>query len=153
MKKKVMFISSGGGHLTELLRLEPLFKQVHAIFVLEKQEYPFDLTADVVYLPKGTRKHKIRYFFIFFWLCVKSIVYYLKYRPDMIITTGAYTAVPLCFLASFFKKEIIFIESIARVHSKSLTGKLIEKRCTHILVQWESMRTLYPESVYCGQIL
>jgi UDP-N-acetylglucosamine:LPS N-acetylglucosamine transferase len=151
--KKVMFISSGGGHLNELLRLQPLFSKTIPILVVEKQKFPLQVSEKVVFLPRGTRKKLAQYCFIFMWLCLKSCFLYFKYRPDVIVTTGSHTAVPMCYIASFFKKQIIFIESIARVHSKSLTGKLIEKKCTHILVQWESMLELYPQATYIGQIL
>jgi len=151
--KRVMFISSGGGHLTELLRLEPLFGKVDATIVVEKQNYELNLSQRTVYLPRGTRKNKLQYLFIFFVMCLRSLWYFIKFKPEVVVTTGAHTAVPMCFIASLLKKDIIFIESIARVHSKSLSGKLIEKKCTHILVQWESMCKLYPKAVYRGQIL
>jgi len=148
-----MFISSGGGHLTELLRLKPLFGKVDATIVVEKQNYELNLPQRTVYLPRGTRKNKLQYLFIFFVMCLRSIWYFIKFKPEVVVTTGAHTAVPMCFIASLLKKDIIFIESIARVHSKSLSGKLIEKKCTHILVQWESMCKLYPKAVYRGQLL
>jgi len=151
--KKVMFVSSGGGHLTELLRLEPMFDKVHAVFVLEKQPYELVLQRETVYLPQGSRHNKLQYAFVFTLMCLQSLFYYVRFRPEVVITTGAHTAVPMCYIAAFFKKDIIFIESIARVHSKSLSGKLIEKKCTHILVQWESMCKIYPTAVYRGQIL
>jgi len=151
--KKVMFISSGGGHFSELLRLTPLFDRVEAHFVLEKQAYDFSLPHNVAFLPRGSRKHKLRYAFVFPVICCLSVFYYMKFRPDAVVTTGAHTAVPMCYIASLFNKDIIFIESIARVHSKSLSGKLIEKKCTHILVQWESMCKVYSKASYRGQLL
>jgi len=151
--KRVIFIASGGGHLSELLRLQPLFKKVDALIVTERQAYDLKLSQSVCYLPQGTRNNKLRYLLIFPLICLRSLFYYVRFKPDVIVTTGAHTAVPMCYIASFFKKEIIFIESIARVHSKSLGGKLIEKKCTHILVQWESMCALYETADYRGQIL
>lgn len=151
--KKVMFICSGGGHLQELMQLQKLFVTNDSIIAIEKQPFPPNIESEVIYLPKGTRKKLLQYIFIFAWLCMKSFYYFLKYKPDVIITTGAHTAVPMCYLAYLFKKRIIFIESVARVHTKSLSGKIIEKKCTHILVQWESMLKLYPSATYIGQIL
>jgi UDP-N-acetylglucosamine:LPS N-acetylglucosamine transferase len=151
--KRVIFIASGGGHLSELLRLQPLFTKVDALIVSEQQAYDLDVPQRVVYLPRGTRNDKLRYAFIFPFICLRSLMYYVRFKPDVIVTTGAHTAVPMVYIASFFKKEVIFIESIARVRSKSLSGKLIEKRCTHILVQWESMCELYEKADYRGQIL
>lgn len=151
--KKVMFICSGGGHLAEMKKLEPLFSDYQSILVVEKQTKKPGIASTEVFLPKGTRKHRIRYLFVFLWICVMSLLYYVRFRPDTIVTTGAHTAVPMCYLASLFRKKIIFIESIARVHSKSLAGKLIETRCTHILVQWEEMQEIYPTAKYVGPLL
>lgn len=36
--KKVIFISSTGGHLTELLQLAPLFPHYDSYFITEKQK-------------------------------------------------------------------------------------------------------------------
>ena len=151
--KKVMFISSTGGHLTELLALQPLFSSYNSLLVVERQKFAPNVDIKTVFLPKGTRENLIQYLFVFSWLCLKSIYYYLKFRPDVVVTTGAHTAVPMCYLAAFFKKKIIYVESIARVNSKSLTGKLLEKKATYIIVQWESMLTVYPNAVYLGALL
>ena len=39
MKKKVLFISSTGGHLNELLQLSPLFEKYHDKEIAKKLEY------------------------------------------------------------------------------------------------------------------
>ena len=61
-----MFISSMGGHLSELQKLD--FEKYDYSIVTEKTESDKDLTekypGKVHYLAYGTRKTPIRYFFI-----------------------------------------------------------------------------------------
>lgn len=151
--KKVLFICSGGGHLNELSQLKPLIDAHESMLVTENTGTAPKLTKTQKYLLHGTRAKLFRYLCIFFINTLLSTWYFIRFRPDVIITTGAHTAVPMCYIASLFRKKIIFIESIARVRSKSLTGRLIEKRCTHILVQWEPMLKIYEKSEYVGPIL
>lgn len=151
--KKVMFICSSGGHFTEMKQLEPLFTTYDSVLIREKAQYKANVGIPEHFLPTGTRQKKLQYIFVFMWTCILSLYYFLRFKPDVIVTTGAHTAVPMCYIAGLFHKKIIFIESIARVTSQSLTGKLIAKKCTHILVQWDSMLKLYPKAEYLGQIL
>ena len=59
-KKKVLFISSTGGHLNELLQLSPLFKKYDYHIITEKDETTKGLKEKygdkISYLPYGTRK-------------------------------------------------------------------------------------------------
>lgn len=147
-----MFVCSGGGHLAEMLQLKPLFGKYRSVLITDTKAMIPSNDFQKGYLLKGSRSQLIKFFFIFVFNSIKSTFYFFRYFPDVIITTGAHTAVPLCYLGAFFKKEVIFIESIARVKSKSLTGKLIEKICTHIFVQWHEMLDVYPGSIYIGRL-
>ena len=76
----------------------------------------------------------------------------MKFNPDVIVTTGAHTAVPMCFIAYLFRKKIIYIETFANIHTKSVSGKLVYPIATHFVVQWESLLELYPKAIYAGWI-
>ena len=68
-KKKVLFISSTGGHLNELLQLSPLFEKYDYHIITEKDktnEYLKEKYGKKVkYLPYGTRSHLLKYIFLF----------------------------------------------------------------------------------------
>ena len=72
--------------------------------------------------------------------------------PDIIISTGALSTIPMCLLGKVFRKKIIFIESFAKVNSPTLTGKLIYKIADQFYVQWEEMLDIYPKAIYKGGI-
>ena len=154
--KKVLFVSSTGGHLSELLQLKPLFKQYDYHIITEKTKSNLSLKDEyekrVHFLTYGTKHKLYTYWFIFPYNCLKSLFYFLKIRPDVIVTTGAHTAVPLCYIAHLFKKKVIFIETFANMHTKTMAGSMVYPIADCFIVQWEEMLALYPDAVYLGWI-
>ena len=65
MKKKVMFISSTGGHFVELMQLKPLFKKYDYHIVTEKTANNVKLKKQygkkIDFLVYGTKDHKFVY--------------------------------------------------------------------------------------------
>lgn len=153
--KKVLFISSTGGHLNELLQLKPMFEKYDSYIVTEKTKTNKDLKNEyknISYLLYGTKHKPIRYIFVAIFNIIKSLILFIKIRPNIIITTGAHTAVPICLIGKLFKKKIIYIETFANIHTKTLTGKIIYPIADLFVVQWESMLKLYPKAEYWGWI-
>ena len=154
--KKVLFISSTGGHLNELLQLSPLFEKYDYHIITEKDKtnaYLEDrFEGKVSYLPYGTRSHLFKYIFIYFYLIIKTIFLYFKIRPKVIVTTGTHTAGPMCYLGKIFGSKVIYIETYANINKKTATGRLIYPIADLFIVQWEEMLDIYPKAVYGGQI-
>lgn len=154
-QKKVLFIASTGGHLSELLQLKPLFKKYDSSLITEKTKSTIDLKEKykkVNYLVYGTREHKFTYPFKFLYNCFKSLILYIKIRPNVIVTTGTHTAVPMCYIGKLFRSKIIFIETFANSKTKTASGKLVYPIADTFIVQWESMLELYPKAIYGGWI-
>ncbi len=154
--KKVLFISSTGGHLSELLQLSPMFKKCDYHIITEETKSNLDLKrkypGKIDFLVYGTKSHFLSYLFKFPYNCFKSLFLYLKIRPNVIITTGAHTCVPMCYIGRLFGSKIIYIETFANLHSKTLTGRLVYPIADLFVVQWESMKHLYPKATYGGWI-
>ena len=154
--KKVLFISSTGGHLSELLQLKPLFEK-YDYHIITEQDKSTKTLKDIYdnkidYLLYGTRKKPFKYFFVCIFNFFKSLFLYIKIRPKYIISTGAHTAVPICYIGKLFGSKIIFIETFANINTKTLTGKLIYPISNLFIVQWEEMLKLYPKAIYGGSI-
>lgn len=153
--KNVIFISSTGGHLDELLHLKKLFSKYNSFIITEKTKSNKQLKekySNVYFLVYGTRKYIISYFFKAIFNIVKSIILFFKIKPKVVITTGTHTAVPMCYIAKLFRKKIIYIETFANKNTKTLTGKLIYPIANTFIVQWEEMLKLYPKAIYAGSI-
>lgn len=154
-KKKVMFISSTGGHLDELLRLKTLFKDYDYSLVTEKTKSNLSLKdkyKNVSFLCYGTKDHLFSYLFKFTFNCFKSIGLYFKYHPKYIVTTGTHTAVPMCYIGKLFRSKIIFIETFANRESRTLAGRLVYPIADKFIVQWEEMLKFYPKAECWGWI-
>lgn len=153
-QKKILLISSIGGHLTQLLQLESLFKNYRYHIVTEKSAITKDLMDKypISLLLYGARNYPIRYLFKFPYNIIKSLCIFAKYRPDIVITTGAHTAVPMCYIAKLFGKKVVFIESFSKSTSPTLSGRLVYPISDLFIVQWESMKAIYPNAVYGGSI-
>ena len=154
--KKVLFISSTGGHLNELLQLKPMFKKYNSYIITEYDDSTKNLKEEykekISYLIYGTRKNMVSYIFKFAYNCIKSLILYIKIRPKYIISTGTHTAVPICYIGKLFGSKIIFIETFANRTTKTLSGKLVYPISNLFIVQWEEMLKLYPKAVLGGSI-
>lgn len=154
--KKVLFISSTGGHLNELLQLSPMFKKYDYHIITEytsSTTYLKDKYKNRVdYLVFGGKEHPLSYIFKFLYNIIKSIYLFFKVKPDVIITTGTHTAVPMCYISKLFRKKIIFIETFASINTPTLAGRMVYKIADLFLVQWEDMLKIYPKAIYKGGI-
>ena len=155
-KKKVLFISSTGGHLNELMQLKPMFEDYNYHIITEKTKSNISLKEKfpkrLNFLVYGTKDKKLVYPFKFIYNILKSLILYIKIRPKYIVTTGTHTAVPICYIGKLFRTKIIFIETFANSKTKTLSGKMIYPIANLFIVQWESMLKLYPKAVYGGWI-
>lgn len=157
--KKVLFIASTGGHLTELLQLESMFEYYDYHLVTEKTKDNLSLKKKynkrLSYLIPGSYtglKNKLIYPFKLILNTFISLIIFLKYRPQYIISTGAHNTGPMCLIGKLFRSKIIFIETFANSNTKSLTGKIVYKFADLFIVQWESMLELYPKATFGGWI-
>ncbi|KAI9304209.1 oligosaccharide biosynthesis protein Alg14-like protein [Cunninghamella echinulata] len=92
-----------------------------------------------------------------FWLALKASIKVLYMTmPDTVICNGPGSCLPLCILSFLMKfigiKHItlVYIESYARVHELSLTGKLLYGWVDLFLVQWPDLIKKYPKAQYHG---
>lgn len=154
--KKVLFISSTGGHLSELLQLKPMFKKYDYHIITEKTKSTISMKDNykdkIDYLVYGTKDYLFTYIFKFMWNIIKSIYLYFKIRPKVIVTTGTHTAIPICYIGKLFGSKIVFIETIANSKTKTISGKVIYPISNLFIVQWEEMLKLYPKAIYGGWI-
>lgn len=155
-KTKILFISSTGGHFSELMQLRPLMKKCNYRIITEKTETNKSLKrkfrTKINFLLYETKKHPFKYFFVLFINSFISLYYYLIFRPQIIITTGTHTAGPMCCIGKLLGSKIIYIETFANRYTKTATGKLLYYIADDFIVQWEEMLKVYPKATYLGWI-
>ena len=153
---KILFISSTGGHFSELMQLQSLFPKCNYHIVTEKTPSNCHLKEKykekINFLPYGTKKTPLKYLFILFANCFMSLWIYLKFRPQVVITTGTHTAGPMCCIAKLLGSRVIYIETFANRKTKTQAGKLLYYVADTFVVQWEEMLEVYPKAKYWGWI-
>lgn len=85
----------------------------------------------------------------------------LSFKPDLVLTNGPGTALPVVVAALLGKiigissPSIVYVESIARVKHLSLTGKILYylRLTDEFLVQWEELGIPYPRAIYAGRLM
>ena len=149
---KIVFAASSGGHFEQLMMLKPLMEKYDSFILTEKTDYSVGTQdINVVYLKQINRKEPM---FIIKLIAntFSSFRVFMKEKPDVMITTGVLAIIPFALIMKLFKKKLIYIESFAKVTSKTLSGKLLYKFADQFYVQWEEMLKLYPNAIYKGGI-
>ena len=81
-KKKVLFISSTGGHLTELLQLSPLFEKYDYHIITEKDkvnEHLKEIYGDKLdFLPYGTEQNYLHIYLNIYTYVLKQYIIILN---------------------------------------------------------------------------
>lgn len=150
--KKICFIASTGGHLDQLMMLRSIMDKYSSFVVTERTKYKAIKNINKVYYLFQVNRHEIIWIFKLLLNAIISMYIFIMERPDVVISTGALSTIPMCILAKAFRKKIIFIESFAKISSPTLTGKLIYKFADEFYVQWEEMLNIYPKAIYKGGI-
>jgi len=149
---KICIVSSAGGHLIQCLKLLPILKK-HKVFVITFEKTPLKtlLKPLKTYLIENPKRNPIKY--IVFTPSFMNIL--INEKPDVVITTGAGVAVPICLFAKlFFNSKIIFIESFSRIYKPSSTGKILYNFADLFFVQWPKLKSEYGEkAIYAGRLL
>lgn len=152
-RKKICLISSTGGHFEQLMMLRNLEKKYDLFVVTEKTMYNKNDKKINFYLKQVNRKQK-NFIIVMFLNFIKSFIIFFKENPDVIISTGVLSTIPMLLIGHFFRKKVIYIESFAKINSPTMTGKFVYKKklANQFYVQWESMLEFYPNAIFRGGI-
>lgn len=146
---KVCIVSSCGGHLTEVRSLKPAYEAYEHFYVLnDRAILPRDMDGRTYFITHSERDSK---FFVNLWEAYRIL---RKERPDVILSTGAGPAVPFAMVARLcFRTRIVFVETITKIHSPSLTGRIMYLLADRFFYQWESLGRFFPKGEYGGRLL
>ncbi len=149
---KLCLVCSHGGHFVEMNQLLGAFDNYNYFYVT----YESDATKELknAYLIKFDGWNMIGKILLIKTI-IKAIQILLKEKPNVIITTGGgEIAVPFCYVGKMFGIKVIYIDTLARVMTKSAGGKLVYPIADTFLVQWESLLKIYGKKAkYWGKII
>ena len=146
-EKKILCVSSCGGHFAQILRLTDAIPEEHKVYVLNDKTAPVLTGKKIFYITHAERGlGQIINFF-------EALRIVASVRPVAILSTGASPAVIFALVAKLFRVDVIYVESFSRVVSLSLTGKLMRFLATRFYVQWPDLKKIDDKFEYLGGIL
>lgn len=148
---KILFTSSSGGHLQELMQLKKIITQ-HESYLFTENNSNSDLNFKKVISVRQINRKEKWFIWHFCKLIFKSLKTYKNIRPQIIISTGALVTVPICIIGKLLNSKVIYIESFARIYTPSLTGKIMYRFADVFIVQWEELLNYFPRAQYFGGI-
>ncbi|KAM6216645.1 UDP-N-acetylglucosamine transferase subunit ALG14 [Rhynchocyon petersi] len=175
----VLVVAGSGGHTTEILRLlgslSNAYSPRHYVFAdtdemsahkirsfeLDRAEkYPSTMyTTDRIPRSREVRQSWLSTVFTTLYSMLYSLPMVFRLKPDLVLCNGPGTCVPICISALLLgifgvkKVTIVYVESVCRVETLSLSGKILYYFSDYFIVQWPALKEKYPKSVYLGRIV
>lgn len=150
--KKICLIASSGGHLEELNQLKDVINNYNCYYVVTDTESMRKNPKYQYLIQDFNRENRFLYFLRLFKMFYEQFRIFCQEKPDIILTTGAGLVIPTCIFAKLFKKKVVFIESFARMHDLSKTGKFLYNKADLFIVQWQEIADKYENAIYGGGI-
>lgn len=136
--KKIIAISSIGGHWVQLLRLKPAFENNKIIYITTNPKYKSVVANDSFYSISDGNKFNILGLIKSFFQLIKIIKIE---KPDVIISTGAAPGLLAIIIGKMFGAKTIWVDSIANCEKLSLSGKFSIFFADKVYTQWEHLET------------
>jgi UDP-N-acetylglucosamine:LPS N-acetylglucosamine transferase len=148
----VLLVGSSGGHLAQLLALEPWYRDRERTWVTFRTPDASSLLAsesDVIWAHYPTTRN-VRNLLRNAILAAKVL---RERKIAAVVTTGAGVALPFVAIAKLLGIPTVYIEVYDRIDTATLTARLCKPFLSAMLVQWEEQRRIYPGATVVGNLL
>lgn len=131
---KALLVCSPGGHLLQMLCLQPAWDDLTRTWVtLEAADSEHLLRKERVLLAHGPTNRSVRALFANLRLAWQVV---RRERPDVILSTGAALAFPFFLVGKLCGARLVYVESLTRIRGLSLAGRLVYPLADAYFVQW-----------------
>jgi UDP-N-acetylglucosamine:LPS N-acetylglucosamine transferase len=138
--ERVLIVASPGGHLLQMLALQPAWGDMERTWVtLRSPDVEYLLKDEEVVYGHGPTPRDIGNFFRNLRLAWRVL---REQNPSVVISTGAGLALPFFILGRLQRRRLVYVESITRVEKLALTGRLVYPLASSFFVQWNSLSEL-----------
>src|SRR5687768_12775504 len=138
---RALLVCSSGGHLAQLVQLRPWWESCDRVWftfdtedvksALEGEQVVFAHSPTTRNIPNALRN------VVAAWRLLR------RYRPDIVVSTGAGVAFPTFVVAKLLRIPTVFVEVYDRIDTPTLTGRLCQPLSSLFLVQWEDQLAHY----------
>jgi len=150
MSKRVLALSSSGGHWLELLRTRDAFRGSDVAWSCTRMDCAGDVAPDRFHVIPDVNRRGLHRVPMVAWAVFRVL---LKERPAVVVTTGAMPGLIALILAkSLFGCRTVWIDSVANVDTISGSGSVAAYFADAHLTQWPHLSSnSRPE--YWGAVL
>jgi beta-1,4-N-acetylglucosaminyltransferase len=135
--RRALLVCSPGGHLLQLLRLQPAWEGFETTWVtLPAADSDYLLRDERVVLGRGPTNRSLRALLSNLRLAWRVVH---RERPDVILSTGAALVVPFFLAGKLFGARLVFVESLTRTTGLSLSGRLVRPLTDAFFVHWPEL--------------
>ena len=173
-----MIVLGSGGHTTEMLMLLPqllspitgtcvnIYPRIYIHSIGDEQsrrkasEFEGSFGSEPLSLSIPRARQVGQSYITSIFTTLKSLYFAFalvrEVEPDLILCNGPGVCVPICISALMLRRRrrtrIVFIESMARVSSLSLSGRILYHLSDLFIVQWPYLAELYPKAHFINDI-
>lgn len=137
---RVLLVCSPGGHLLQMQALRPAWEGFERAWVtLAGVDASSLLDGEDVVLAHGPTNRSMSNLLRNLFVAWREI---RRRRPDAILSTGAALAVPFFLVGRLHGVRLVYVESLTRTSSLSLSGRLVYPLAHAFYVQWRGTTRL-----------
>ncbi|XP_078574875.1 UDP-N-acetylglucosamine transferase subunit ALG14-like isoform X1 [Branchiostoma floridae x Branchiostoma japonicum] len=175
---RTLVVVGSGGHTTEVLRLMSGLSDTYSpryyiiaetdqmseekVHRFEREKHPGK--KGVYEIQKVPRSREVAQswmstVFTTLYATLYSFPMVFRISPDLILCNGPGTCIPPCaagLLMTYLglkKVSLVYVESICRVETLSLSARLLYYLADHLLVQWPQLQQKFPRTTYIGRVI
>jgi len=151
MARRALLVCSPGGHLVQMLTLEPSWRELQTTWVtLPGADVDYLLHDRQVVLGFGPTNRSVSNLLRNLRVAWRTI---RAERPDVILSTGAGLAVPFFLIGRLHRCRCVYVESLTRIHRLSLSGRVVYPLASAFFVQWPDAARGRRKAIYAGSLL
>ena len=148
---RVLLVCSPGGHLQQMLALRPAWEEFERAWAtLPSADVSYLLSDEQVTLAHGPTNRSLKMAvrnLAVAWRLIRS------HRPEAILSTGAGIAVPFFLVGKLLGVRLVYVESVTRTESISLSGRLLYPLASRFFTQWPESAQRRRRAEYAGAVL
>ncbi len=148
---RAFLVCSPGGHLVQMLSLEPAWRGLETTWVtLPGADVEYLLAGQDVVLGRGPTNRSVKNLIRNLGIALRTV---RARRPEVILSTGAALAVPFFLVGRLYGCRCVYVESFTRVEGLSRSGRMVYPLAHAFFVQWPSLTKRFRKAVYVGSVM
>jgi UDP-N-acetylglucosamine:LPS N-acetylglucosamine transferase len=150
-RREILLVCSTGGHLLQLVALRRAWVGLSRVWVtFDGGDTRSLLAGEHVVHAFGPTNRDVPNLLRNLLLAARVV---RRHRPRVVLTTGAGVAVPFAWIGRLSGARVVYVESVTRIDTPSLSYRLIRPVVSRTYVQWPELLGPLRDAHYSGSVL